>query len=100
MRLDILSSKPYTSVIPGFVANLIKDNLLNDLCGKTLGTLSFFSATRKGNMGKYVLRDNLTDVIKIMSFNTGMNTAKVNPMRFKIKAWKQFWFVEKVSVLG
>ena len=25
------------SVIPGFVAYLIKDNALNDLCGKTLG---------------------------------------------------------------
>ena len=35
------------SVIPGFVACLIKDNALNDLCGKTLGILSFYSATKK-----------------------------------------------------
>ena len=47
MRLDILSSKPYPTVIPGFVAYLIKDNALNDLCGKMLGMLSFYSATKK-----------------------------------------------------
>ena len=50
MRLDIFSSKPYPSVIPGFVAYLIKDNALNDLCGKGaryIGLLSFYSATKK-----------------------------------------------------
>ena len=43
MRLDILSSKFYPSVIPGFVAYLIKDIALNDSCGMTLhvGILSF-----------------------------------------------------------
>ena len=46
MRLDILSSKLSPSVIPGFVAYLIKDNALNDLCGKTLSILSFYSATK------------------------------------------------------
>ena len=35
-----LYSKHYPSVIPGFVAYLIKDNTLNDLCGKTLGILT------------------------------------------------------------
>ena len=35
--LDILSSKPFPSVIPEFVAYLTQDNALNDLCGKTLG---------------------------------------------------------------
>ena len=56
MRLDILSSKPYLSVIPGFVAFLIKDNALNDLCGKRLGILGFNSATKKSYylVGKYV----------------------------------------------
>ena len=42
MWLDILSSKPYPSVIPGFVAYLIKDNAWNDMCGKALGILSFY----------------------------------------------------------
>ena len=41
MRLDPLSLKPYSSAIPGFVAYLIKDTALNDVCGKTLGILSF-----------------------------------------------------------
>ena len=56
MRLDILSSKPYPSVIRGIVAYLRKDNALNDLCGKTLGILSFYFATKKMYylMGKYV----------------------------------------------
>ena len=31
-----LSSKPYPSVTPGFVAYLIKDNALKELCVKTL----------------------------------------------------------------
>ena len=53
MRLDILSSKPYPSVIPGFVAHLIKDNVLNDLFGKTLGILRLNSATKKV---KYLMR--------------------------------------------
>ena len=39
--LDILSSKPYPSVIQEFVAYLIKDNTLNDFCVKTLGILVF-----------------------------------------------------------
>ena len=30
------SSKPYPSIIQMFVTYLIKDNALNDLCGKTL----------------------------------------------------------------
>ena len=47
MRLDISSPKAYHSVIQGFVAYLIKDNVLNDLYGKTLGILSFYSATKK-----------------------------------------------------
>ena len=38
----ILSSNPYPSVIQGFVAYLIKDTALNDLCGKTLGILSLY----------------------------------------------------------
>ena len=56
MRLDILSSKPYPSVIQGFVAYLRKDNALNALYGKTLGILSFYFATKKMYylMGKYV----------------------------------------------
>ena len=41
MLLDILSSNPYPSVIPGFIVNLIKDNAFNNLCGKTLRILSF-----------------------------------------------------------
>ena len=36
VRLDMLSSKPYPSVTPGLFAYLIKDNVLNDLCGETL----------------------------------------------------------------
>ena len=47
MRLDILSSIPYLSVIPWFVAYLIKDNALYELCGNTLGILSFYSAQKK-----------------------------------------------------
>ena len=41
-EMDNLSSNPYpsTSVIPVFVAYLLKDNTLNYLCGKTLGILS------------------------------------------------------------
>ena len=41
------SSKPYPSVIPGFVAYLIKDNALHVLCGTTLGILSFKSVTKE-----------------------------------------------------
>ena len=41
MPLDILSSEPYPNVIPGFNVYLIKDNALNDLCGKMLGMSSF-----------------------------------------------------------
>ena len=46
----------YHSVIQGSVAYLIKDNVLKDLCGKTLGILSFYSATKNREylMGKYV----------------------------------------------
>ena len=47
MRLDILSSKPYLSVIHWFVAYLVKDNALYELCGNTLGILSFCSAQKK-----------------------------------------------------
>ena len=47
MRLDILSSKPYPKVITGLVVDLIKDNALEDLCGKKLGILSYKSATKK-----------------------------------------------------
>ena len=56
MWLDILSSKPYHGVIQGFVAILIKYNALEDLSGKTLCILSFYSATKKMSylMGKYV----------------------------------------------
>ena len=43
MRLDILSSKTPPSVIQGFIAFLIKDSALNDLCGKTLDISSFYS---------------------------------------------------------
>ena len=53
MRLDILSSKPYPSAIPEFVAHLIKDNALGNLCGKMLGILSFYSATK--NMSRDML---------------------------------------------
>ena len=31
---------------------------------------------------------------------TGMETAKIDPTYFKIKDWKQFWFIENDSVLG
>ena len=56
MRLDILSSKPYQSFIPGFVAYLMIDNTLNDLCDEMLGILSIYCATKKRDylMGKYV----------------------------------------------
>ena len=47
MRLDILSSKPYPSVIPGSVACLIEDRAFGGLCGKTLGILSLYSATKR-----------------------------------------------------
>ena len=47
MCLDIVSSKPYPRVIPGFFAHLIKDNALNDLFGKTLDTFGFKFATIK-----------------------------------------------------
>ena len=59
MRLDILSPNPFHSVIPGFDSYLIKDNTLNDLCGKTLGLLSEKSSCHKENvisMGKYVFQ--------------------------------------------
>ena len=50
-------SKPYPGVIPGFDECLIKENAFSDLCDKTLGILSFYSATRRRFiMGKYVLR--------------------------------------------
>ena len=42
-----LASNPYPSAIQGFVAYLIKDNALNDLCDKTLGILNFYSASKK-----------------------------------------------------
>ena len=45
-----LASNPYPSAIQGFVAYLIKDNALNDLCGKTPGILNFYSATKDGNV--------------------------------------------------
>ena len=38
---------PPPSGIQGFVAYLIKDNPLKIVCGKTLGILSFYSATKK-----------------------------------------------------
>ena len=41
MRLNILSSKPYLSVILGVFAYLIKDNALSDMCDKTLCISSF-----------------------------------------------------------
>ena len=47
MRLDVVLSKPYPSVIPGFSAHLFKDNALNDLYGKTLDTFGFKVATMK-----------------------------------------------------
>ena len=72
MRLDILSSKPYPSVIPGFVVYLIKDNALNDLCGKTLGTLlASILPQRKGNIlwGNMFLRDILMATLPSIVFN-------------------------------
>ena len=47
MWLNILSSKPYPSVIPGLVSYLIKDHALHDLCGKMLGMLSSYSSIKK-----------------------------------------------------
>ena len=70
MQLDILSSKPYPSVIQGFIAYLIKDSELKDLCGKKPGILSFCSAKKNGNIiwGKMSLSDILTAMIRRMGF--------------------------------
>ena len=67
MRLDVISSKPYPSVIQRFVAYLVKDDALNDLCSKTLGILSFYSATKKRVIyyrGSTFLRDIVQATIK------------------------------------
>ena len=50
------------------VAYLIKDNALNDLCGKTLDISSFCSATKEGNilLRKYVFERHFDGSIKIM----------------------------------
>ena len=54
MRMDILSSKPYLSVIPRYVAYLIQDESLYKLCVKTLSIHLFFSNENIISMGKYV----------------------------------------------
>ena len=52
MPLDILSSQSYSGSL---LSN--QDKALNDVCGKTIGKLSFKSATTKMFylIGKYVL---------------------------------------------
>ena len=62
MWLDVISSKPYPSVIQRSFAYQVKDDALNVLCSKTLGILSFYSATKKVNIlwGKYVFERHCT----------------------------------------
>ena len=56
MQLDILSSQPYQVSYSGSLLSN-QDKALNDVCGKTIGKLSFKSATTKMFylLGKYVL---------------------------------------------
>ena len=70
MWLNIFIFKTKPPFIPGFVAYLIEDNALDDLCGKTLGIRSFKSVTKKRYypIGKCVSRDIFTAMIKIMQF--------------------------------
>ena len=69
MRLDILSSKPHPSVIPGFFAYLFNDNALNVFVVRGLVYLASILPLRKGIIlwGNMFLRVILTTTAMIQA---------------------------------